>query len=101
MPDLIHTFRYGDWFDRFMVLLLPVLVIALIALPFLSYYVIKADREQWAKFAAENNCRVVGKMSGSTSTGFGVTSNGQMGTVVTSTPGKTGYLCDDGVTYWR
>jgi hypothetical protein len=48
---------------------------------------------------------VVGRMSGSTQTGvgYGVTANGQFGTVVTttSTPSKTGYLCNDGVTYWR
>ncbi len=44
---------------------------------------------------------LVGQMSGSTHTGVAVGANGQIGTVVTVTLGKTGYLCSDGVTYWR
>lgn len=59
------------------------------------------EQEKWNKFADTHNCKVVGKISGSTGVGYGVTSNGSMGTVITSIPGKTGYQCDDGVTYWR
>lgn len=63
------------------------------------------EQREWDAFAADHQCKVVGRMSGSTQTdiGYGVTANGQFGTVVTttSTPSKTGYLCDDGVTYWR
>ncbi len=63
------------------------------------------EAAQWEQFAAENGCRVVSKVSASTGVGTGtvVGANGQVGvgTVTTYTPGKTGYLCNDGVTYWR
>lgn len=63
------------------------------------------EAEQWAHFAAAHDCKVVGRMKGTTDTGvgFGMMANGQMGTVITttSTPSKTGFLCNDGVTYWR
>lgn len=61
--------------------------------------------EEWVRFAAEHNCRVVGKSSGSVvpSTGIAIAPSGNVGVVVTTTtiPAKTGYLCDDGITYWR
>jgi len=63
-------------------------------------FFIVLEAKQWGEFAVTHNCKVVGKMSGSTGVGLGFV-NGQVGTVVTGTSGKTGYLCDDGVTYWR
>lgn len=63
------------------------------------------EQEEWDTFAEAHSCKVVGKMNGSVQTGvgYGVTSGGKMGTVMTTTtiPDKTGYICDDGVTYWR
>lgn len=55
------------------------------------------ESAEWNRFKVAQHCRVVGKTSGST--GFGVGSNGK--TVTTYMPGKTGWFCDDGVTYWR
>jgi len=59
------------------------------------------EQRRWDEFASDHNCRVVGRERGSTKIGYGMATNGTMGTVVTSTPSKTGWLCDDGVTYWR
>lgn len=56
---------------------------------------------EWDKFAEEHECKVVGKQSGSVSTGVGVTSSGSVATVTTYESPKTGYLCNDGITYWR
>lgn len=88
--------------DQLSLIGLLVLVVALIPI---SIWAVMEEHEQWQAFAAEHNCKVIGRMSGSTSTGvgYGMAANGQFGTVVTitSTPSKTGYLCDDGVTYWR
>lgn len=59
----------------------------------------------WKQFRSAHACKIVGHVSASTQTGvgIGVTPNAQIGPVVTTsvTPGKTGWLCDDGVTYWR
>jgi len=66
---------------------------------------IAADQARWKAFAAAHNCKVIGHISPSVQSGvgFGVTVNGTPGIVTTTstTAGKTGYLCDDGITYWR
>jgi hypothetical protein len=61
------------------------------------------DSRQWALFKADHNCKVVGKMAGSVVTTVGPTFGGTGGVAVGvgSTPDKTGWLCDDGITYWR
>lgn len=59
------------------------------------------DAKQWQEFVRAHDCKKVGEISGSTSTGYGITATGQAGMVSTYTPGKTGYSCNDGVTYWR
>ena len=81
------------------------LLAAMFALFAVMFMVAKAEQERWDKFSISHNCRVVQKVIGSTHTGYGVgvTTNGKVGAVITttSTPAKTGWLCDDGVTYWR
>lgn len=59
--------------------------------------------KEWEAFKAAHSCKIVGQQDGSASVGFGMTggANGGGGPVVLSTPGKTGWLCDDGVTYWK
>ena len=57
------------------------------------------DADKWQKFAAEHHCRVTQKMDGTLTVAPVIGGNG--GVVLNSTPGKTAYLCDDGVTYWR
>jgi hypothetical protein len=42
------------------------------------------DEKVWLQFRKEHHCRIVGEMTG----GY-------------KTPPKTGWLCDDGRTYWR
>lgn len=62
------------------------------------------EQGQWERFAEEHHCKVVGRTSSSTGVGVGPISTGNgigVGVITTVTPGKTGYLCDDGVTYWR
>lgn len=85
-------------------LLLALIVLCVISIPFGIYTPIQEQKE-WEKFYVEHNCKKVGHMRGDTQigTGVGVTANGNVGTVITttSTPDKDGYACDDGVTYWR
>ena len=56
-----------------------------------------AEQIQWQEFSRAHDCKVVGKISPSSGTGFDAKGN----TTYVSVPGKTGYQCDDGVTYWR
>ena len=101
MIDIVKDMWNDSWTGR-LLLLLSFSVFALI--PLMIYASIQ-EQSEWESFAAEHDCKVVGRMKGDVGVGVGtgIMSNGQIGTgtVVTSTPDKTAYLCDDGVTYWR
>lgn len=68
-------------------------------------YLLVQEQAEWNAFAAEHECKVVGRASGdvATSTGLVINQSGQVSTVTTVgvAADKTGYLCNDGVTYWR
>lgn len=87
--------------------LLPIAALAalLVAIMWGGIHFAQEEEKQWAAFASEHDCKVVGRMSATTNigTGFGFAGNGQMGVVTTTstTPSKTQYACNDGVTYWR
>lgn len=94
-----------DWTERLVVGLFALAGFGLVLLiPWMIWASIEEAKE-WQAFSVTHDCKVVGRMSSSTSTGlgFGMMSNGQMGTVMTTNtiPAKTGYACNDGVTYWR
>lgn len=93
------------WNDGWPGRLILALLIFVVLLPLAVIYGVMKEQEQWDAFAAAHACKKVGEMSGITQTGvgFGMAASGQIGPVVTtsSTPSKTGWLCDDGVTYWR
>ena len=95
--------RAADFFETYW---FPAILIgAVVALIVVAAYLMNEDSKTWAAFAAAHNCKVVGRMSGDvqTAVGYGMTANGQSGTIIATTvaPEKTGYRCDDGVTYWR
>lgn len=75
--------------------------VVVVGLFVLMYIAAKADAEQWEAYRVKHECRVVGTMRGDTSVGVGLSSNGQVTTVVTTTSDKTGYACNNGLTYWR
>lgn len=55
------------------------------------------DHQDWERFKIEHKCKIVSKSASTIGTGF--SSNGQVITTVES--GKTGWLCDDGITYYK
>ena len=88
------------WREDKPLIILPVLAILLIWM--MLYFTIK-ESEQWEAFKVTQNCKVVGHEKGHVSTGVGpvMSGNGGVAVIVTSTPDKTGWLCDDNITYWR
>lgn len=62
-------------------------------------------KEEWELFKEEHDCKVVGKMDGEFDSGIGMTVNAdgniEPTLVMESSPNKTGWLCDDGITYWK
>lgn len=56
-----------------------------------------AEAHEWEAFKQAHHCKVVARISGSTFNTIG--SDGKIG--IGTIPGKTGWACDDGVTYYR
>jgi ATP-dependent phosphoenolpyruvate carboxykinase len=73
------------------------LALLLIVLFVLAYQ----QSQEWKQFKQDHHCRIVGKMDGDVVVGFGTSSSGSMVTTVSTTDDKTGWLCDDGITYWK
>ena len=97
--------KLKDFFEDETYQLLLLLIVVFVAFLALLIRVNDVEENKWAAFAHEHDCKVVGRISSNTSTGLGVgmMQNGQFGTMLTTvtTPAKTGYACNDGVTYWR
>lgn len=60
-----------------------------------------ANERKWEAFKAKHHCKIVGKASGDVFNTVGIGANGQVTVGIGSTPDKTGWQCDDGMTYWR
>jgi len=60
-----------------------------------------SERREWMRFRDAHHCRLIGHMDGSCSTGVGVSSNGSAVMTTSCDPDKDGWLCDDGMTYWK
>lgn len=94
--DMITDLWTDGWVGRGLILLLIVGV----AVMAIAAYALCEEQKEWNKYAAEH-CKIVGRISGDTFVSTGIGANGQLVTSVGTTAEKTGYACDDGVTYWR
>ena len=101
MFDLIREVWRDGPVEKLLLALVALLVLLLPA----TLYGVAQEQKEWERFYATHNCKKVGHMRGDVQTGigFGVTTSGNTGTVITTTvtPDQIGYACDDGVTYWR
>ena len=63
------------------------------------------QEEAWQQFVVDHECVIVGRIAGSTQTGYGygITSSGKYGhgVVITTEPAKTVYDCNDGLRWTR
>lgn len=90
---------WDDWGGPGLLLWLGIAaVVALI--PVLIYAGIQDDRH-WQTFRAEHHCKIVAHINGDVFNTFGVSAKGTAVVGVAATPDKTGWKCDDGVTYYR
>lgn len=63
----------------------------------LFVWAVIAEAREWETFRAAHECKIVGKMSGDVFNTFDAKGNVGIG----FTSGKTGWSCNDGVTYWK
>ncbi len=73
---------------------------ALAALIGLMLWLSIAEQRQWETFKAEHSCALTARTEGRITVATGI-SNGHTVTMQHYEPGQTGWLCDDGVTYWH
>jgi hypothetical protein len=89
------------WPERLVILFIIMVIILIISLIPLTI----SEEKAWNRFSKEHNCKVISKDSGTYQTNVITTiqPNGQVGTgtMTNYQPGKTGYKCDDGITYYR
>lgn len=80
------------------------LVVVLAALLTVAVWSEMESARQWEDFKQAHDCRLVGHMEGRAVPGVGVGMADKGATVVSTTtfePDREGWLCSDGVTYWR
>lgn len=59
------------------------------------------ESNQWQEFKVAHNCKAVSHIKGDVFITTSINPQGQVIPGVSSTPDKTGWLCDDGITYFR
>lgn len=66
-------------------------------------YLSAQEEQEWRAFKETHHCKVVGRSKGDLVTTVAPVIGGNEGVMVgiSAMPDKTGWLCDDGVTYWR
>lgn len=84
--------------EKWLVITMSVFLVAIVVLVGYAAY---KEQQEWKKFSAEHNCKIISKVKGSTQIATVMTSDGKLATIPQNEPDKTAYLCDDGVTYWR
>lgn len=78
-----------------------VFIVVVILLIIVAFAGMATESKRWEEFKAAHECKVVGKMDGEIFNTVGFSANGQMTVGVGSTSGKTGWACNDGITYWK
>lgn len=81
--------------------LLALLIVGAVALLALLAYAGIQESRAWEAFKVEHKCKVVAHVKGHTDLAPGFSSNGSVTFTTISTPDKTGWACDDGITYYR
>ena len=59
------------------------------------------EEQRWDNFRTAHHCREVAQIDGSLFNTYTVDSQGNFSVGIGSTGSKKGWLCDDGVTYYR
>lgn len=98
--DFIRFMWEDGLLGKFMLILI---IICIVLIP-LTMIASAENNKKWELFKAERNCKIVSQKEGYTDisptpvfTGKGMV----MGITTNSTPSQTGWLCDDGITYFR
>ncbi|MGC4059391.1 MAG: hypothetical protein QM749_00430 [Aquabacterium sp.] len=79
---------------RLIILLIAALLIGLI---YLGY----RQQAEWDAFKVEHKCKVTAHIDGNAFNTYSFDAKGNLNVGVGVNPDKTGWLCDDGITYFK
>ncbi|MGD9381107.1 MAG: hypothetical protein PVI03_01555 [Candidatus Thorarchaeota archaeon] len=79
----------------------PVMIVLIVVGLSLVIYASILEKKEWEVFKVEHECEIVSREKATTGTGVGMMANGNVGVITTTTPSKTGWLCNDGIIYIR
>lgn len=86
---------------EFKVNLIFLIIIAMVAFLCLVIYGCTKDNQKWENFKMQHHCKVTAHIEGGMSPGIGLSSSGKPVATTNFESDKTGYLCDDGITYYK
>lgn len=87
---------------RFRAGVLAIILVGMVIPILIGWYMQSQADAEWEKFREQHHCKVVGEQAEYPTVGTGINpSNGLPIVVVGVAGGQTGYLCDNGITYWR
>lgn len=89
------------WIEKLCWVLLAVAFVACIPLVIWAVRQDRSDHLAWEAFKVAHNCKVTSRTGGSVMPTFGIDTSGRAIYGMTTTPSKTGWTCDDGVTYYK
>lgn len=75
-------------------------ILLLLSIP-LAIYGALEEEKKWEAFKLLHECKQVSFQASQVTTGSGISSNGKPSIVTVIIPSKTGWLCNDGITYYR
>lgn len=87
-----------DWFENLVWGLLVLAIVVCIPLALVAGH---NEKQEWEAFKASHNCKVTSRIDGSVMPTFAMDTSGKAVYGMTTTPSKTGWTCDDGVTYYK
>lgn len=59
------------------------------------------ESKEWEQFKIAHSCKVVAKVSGDVFNTYGIDGKGNLTVGIGTTSDKTGWSCDDGITYYK
>jgi hypothetical protein len=100
---MIRELWNDGWLTRSAVCFVGCAVISIPLMVVIAMQIDAAENTRWQAFKTAHDCKIVGRMSGSVTTTIApiVGSKGNVAIGTSVSPDKTGWQCNDGVTYWR
>lgn len=86
-----------NWLEK---LAWGLLVLAVLGIP-LAMVAGRKEKQEWEAFKFAHDCKITSRIDGAVMPTVAIDTSGKAIYGMTTTPSKTGWTCDDGVTYYK